>query len=220
MTGWTEHVARWKDCQKCPLGKQRDRICLGRGTVPCDVLMIGEAPGASEDALGQPFVGPAGQLLDQIIERALSSWQVPGTEGPDYNSVTVAFTNLVCCFPRESKQRGENEPSSIEIRACEERLVEFVNIVRPRLIVCVGKLASDWIDHNDTIKCVDVRHPAYILLMPLAQRQMEVQRSIVIICNAVEAVMAQPATEWKEWSNGGHAATERRLTVNYDDCPF
>src|SRR4051812_28157858 len=103
MTTWLQHVQRWKDCQRCPLGQQRGRICLTRackagdqpgaygGRLPCDVLFIGEAPGSSEDALGLPFVGPAGDLLDQIKQRALP----PET--------SCAFTNLVACYPREAK---------------------------------------------------------------------------------------------------------------------
>jgi DNA polymerase len=70
MSRWSEHVERWKDCMACGLCRQRYRICLGRGTVPCDVLFIGEAPGAVENAQGLPFVGPAGQLLDHSARAA------------------------------------------------------------------------------------------------------------------------------------------------------
>src|SRR3954471_2435855 len=98
MTTWLEHVARWRDCTRCPLSQQRSNIVLARGQVPCDVLFVGEAPGASEDALAQPFCGPAGHLLDQIVERALPP------------IVSYAMTNLVCCFPREAKAQGDNEP--------------------------------------------------------------------------------------------------------------
>lgn len=220
MSAWTDHVDRWKDCQLCPLGKQRDRICLGRGVVPCDVVFLGEAPGPSEDATGQVFYGPAGDLLDKIIERAFEPWQVPGTVGQGYNSIRYSLNNLVACFPREAKGRGDNEPDSSEIRACEPRLIEFINLARPRLIVCVGSLASSWVDHNDVVKCVDIRHPAFILRMPLSQRQMEIQRATVVIARATEVVMAQPAPEWKEWTNGGHREAEQRLTVNYGKIAF
>src|SRR5207244_4450732 len=136
MSAWTDHVARWKDCTACPLCQQRDRIVLARGQVPCDVVFVGEAPGASEDVLGQPFVGPAGRLLDQIIERALPA------------GARFALTNLVACFPREAKARGENMPEVKEILACRPRLLEFIDLCRPKLVVRVGREAGDWVDHD------------------------------------------------------------------------
>lgn len=215
MVTWNEHVEKWKDCQACGLCNQRFRICLARGTLPCDVLFIGEAPGASEDAIGQPFVGPAGNLLNQVIDRALPQGTV------------YAMTNLVCCFPAEAKARGDNEPSDDEIRACEPRLIEFVNIARPRLIVCVGRLSERWIDHNDTVPCVDIDHPAYILRMPLAQKNMATQRCIVKLRNAVMDVM-QSNKPFTKWENGGHAEVtpKQRIRAGYDriytgdDIPF
>ena len=206
MTTWTDHVNKWKDCQRCPLGKQRDRICLARGTVPCDVLFVGEAPGLSEDTIGQPFVGPAGHCLNQIIERALPT----GT--------THALTNLVACFPREAKAEGVNEPERGEILECFPRLIEFVNIARPRLIVCVGSLATQYVSHRDTVLCVDIVHPAAILRMPLAQRQMAVQKCIVQIRNAVEDVVQSGITEFKEWGTeyASSKTTRDRIRVTYD----
>lgn len=216
MSVWTEHVARWKDCTACPLHKQRGRICLARGTVPANVVFVGEAPGTSEDAIGQPFVGPAGRLLDQIIERAVSP------------TVTYTLTNLVCCFPREAKNRGDNEPERGEILACRTRLIEFVNLVQPRLIVCVGKLSTRWVDHGDTIPCVDVDHPASLLRMPLAQKQMAAQRAIVILQNAIEDVMDRERTTFQQWGakRAGSTTTRDYLRAVYtsptdaDDCPF
>lgn len=182
MSAWTDHVAKWKDCQRCPLAQQRSNIVLARGQVPCDVLFVGEAPGASEDALGQPFKGPAGQLLDQVIEHSVS-------EGIRY-----ALTNLVACFPAEAKARGDNEPEPEEIAACRPRLLEFIRIARPKLIVCVGRLASDFIGHDaygkvDGARIVDIVHPAAILRMPLAQKGYAVQKAIVTVRNAVEDML-------------------------------
>ncbi len=210
MSAWTDHVARWKDCQSCGLCKQRDRICLARGTVPADVVFVGEAPGASEDATGLVFNGPAGKLLDQIIERA---W------APE---VQCALTNLVACFPREAKARGENEPESAEIQACEPRLIEFVNIAQPRLIVCVGVLAAQWIDHNDTVRCADIVHPAAILRMPLAQKQMAAQKAIVVLRNAWEDVVSsryKPFTKWGNTYAGTQLSKSRRAYGDESDIP-
>lgn len=199
MTPWTEHVARWKDCTRCPLAQQRGSIVLARGTVPCDVLFIGEAPGASEDALGQPFVGPAGHLLDAVVASALTD--------PQQQTVRTAFTNLVACFPREAKARGDNEPERGEVLACRPRLVEFVRLCRPRLIVLVGVLAKqyvhgasmfrldgqplnpEWIPEGRFLEFCDIVHPAAILRMPLAQKNMAVQRCVVQLRNAVADVL-------------------------------
>lgn len=212
MSAWTDHVARWKDCTACPLCRQRDRICLARGVVPADVLFIGEAPGASEDALGQPFVGPAGRLLDRIIERAL-----PPT-------VRYVLTNLVACFPREAKDCGENEPERGEVLACRSRLVEFVNIVQPRLIVCVGSLAAQYVDHGDTVPCVDIIHPAATLgpRMPLAQKQMAIQRAVVILRNAVEDMLQLGSTKFTKWGtrHAGIQSRRQQLDTVADDIPF
>lgn len=224
MTTWLKHVEDWKDCQRCPLAQQRGNICLARGTLPCDVLMVGEAPGISEDALGQPFTGPAGQLLDQIIERALEPWRA--------NSVRCAFTNLVACFPREAKSRGDNEPERGEILECRPRLIEFVNITRPRLIVCVGTLATQYARLGDTVPYVDIVHPAFILArLPLAQKGYATQKCIVQIRTAVNNVVQSPIREWKPWGEGHANVKARRehLQRTYlraefgksnDDIPF
>lgn len=218
MSAWRGHVEKWKDCTACLLSQQRSRICLARGAVPCDVLFVGEAPGASEDALGQPFVGPAGRVLDQIIERAIPT------------SVSFALTNLVCCFPREAKERGENEPTYKEISACANRLAEFINIARPKQIVCVGSLAAAYVDHRDTVQCVDIVHPAAVLRMPLAQKQMAVQRAIVTVRNAVDsmlwAVQNGCYRGFEEWGlNNANVKQTQRLRGDYDryadaDLPF
>lgn len=204
MSAWTDHVTRWKDCSACALCYQRDRICLARGVVPCDVLFIGEAPGASEDARGVPFDGPAGSLLDKIIGRALSP------------TVTYALTNLVCCFPREAKERGENEPEHNEILACRPRLIEFINIAQPKLIVCVGSLAAEYIDHHDNVPCVDIVHPAAILRMPLAQKQMAVQKTVVVLRRAVEDMLQSGRPAFTNWGNYASLTPREQLRADYD----
>ena len=198
MTPLAQHIENWKDCQQCPLAQQRFRICLGRGTIPCDVLFCGEAPGAVEDVTGQVFTGPAGYLLDQIIERV-----IPAT-------VTHALTNLVACFPREAKSKGENEPEYSEIMACRSRLIEFINVCQPRLIVCVGALAEEYVPHRMSMRYHRITHPAAILRMPLAKKQMETQRSIVTLRSAVEEMLAQPRQAFTPWESEHAGSTERQ----------
>lgn len=136
-SNWQLHVEKWRDCSECTLCTQRNRIVLGRGQVPADVVFVGEAPGDSEDVIGQPFVGPAGKLLDEVIRLA-----VAGRE----RTLRLAFTNLVCCFPKEAKQTDNHQPAYEEIKACAPRLGEFIEVVaRPEMVVCVGDLAKDCI---------------------------------------------------------------------------
>ena len=175
---WRQHVERWKDCTNCALCSQRDNIVLARGTVPCDVLFIGEAPGESENLIGQPFVGPAGHLLERIIASALHE---------SGSKATVAYTNLVACFPKLAKDRGDNEPEQDEIEACADRLTEFLTIAKPKLVVAVGKLAGDNLPQlTKTLRTVIITHPAAILRMPLVQQGMAAEKCVVIISNALE----------------------------------
>lgn len=111
MISFQEHRRKWNDCQRCRLCEGRTNVVLARGRVPCDVLFIGEAPGVSEDILNKPFVGPAGKLLDSIVEKA---WEKAGEEvdtgGSDPqgkfisgwapSQATWCMTNLICCIPR------------------------------------------------------------------------------------------------------------------------
>lgn len=191
MAPWPRFVERWKDCQLCPLGEQRDRIVLARGSLPCDVLFIGEAPGDSENALGQPFKGPAGKKLDKIIERSVPP------------EVTYALTNLVCCYPRDAKMSDSDnhQPSPDEIRACRPRLYEFINIAQPRLIVCVGALATAWVPHDNGVPCVDIIHPASTFppRMPLAQANMALDNCAVIVRRAVSDMLESGRRNFTNW---------------------
>lgn len=178
------HVERWGGCMGCELHVGRSRVVLGRGTVPCDVLFVGEAPGESEDAVGRPFVGPAGKLLDQMVERSGMS------------SLRLAFTNLVCCIPRTVEGGKAGEPEREHVKACQDRLAEFVEIASPRLIVTVGNLARDWLDpkHRGSlelpggVETVTITHPAAMLRANEAQRDTMVRRVEVVLRNALEGL--------------------------------
>ena len=177
-TVYQNHRNRWQSCQACELSSQRSRVVLARGFLPAQILMVGEAPGPSEDVIGRPFVGPAGKLLDRILAEAISAKH------------TYAITNLVACFPKEAKEAGINEPSEESIKACAPRLQEFIRLCKPKLVVLVGKLARKhipWECVEDRLWC-EVIHPAAILRMDISQRGLAVQRSIVAIADAIEEI--------------------------------
>ena len=173
MTPYKRFQKRWNNCTDCFLCKKRNKIVLLRGKVPCSVLFIGEAPGVSEDLLGKPFVGPAGKLLDKIIKEA--------TDSKDY-----ALTNLVACIPKNEEGNKVSEPSEECIKACQERLQATVALCRPKVIVQVGKLAKKWVPKllGNGFSYVTIVHPAAILRADPMQRQLTIQRSIVMVRDA------------------------------------
>ncbi len=208
MPTWPEHIEKWKDCQRCPLAQQRSQICLARGTLPADIMFIGEAPGMSEDALGLPFKGPAGELLDHIIERALPA----GT--------TYLLTNLVACYPREAKGRGDNEPERGEIMECRPRLVELANLTQPRLVVTVGGLAEQYVKPICTGPYIRIDHPAFILArMPMVQKGFAVNKCVAQIACAIEELTTKPV-KFEKWSAGNASSKTKRQHIRdiYDEA--
>lgn len=197
---YKEHVARWQDCTVCSLHLCRRKVVMARGVLPCEVVFVGEAPGESEDVLGRPFVGPAGHLQDEIIERAFFG----------FADLRWSFTNLVCCIPRDDDGGKATEPDKVHIKACSSRLREFMWLARPRLVVLVGSLAkksilgqavfsynkhphdaddSLWLPQNEFLRFAEIQHPAYILRSNMAQRSLLVQRAVVTLQNAVEELL-------------------------------
>lgn len=177
---WLDHVEHWRNCQECTLCTQRDKIVLARGVVPCDVLFLGEAPGESENSHGLPFYGPAGDKLEEILAAVRAACQV---------QFSVAFSNLVACFPAEAKRTADHRPEPEEIEACSVRLREFVGIAAPRLIVCVGDTAQEWgreLLGEENFAWCDVVHPAAILRMPVVQQEMATRKCAVVLRDAIE----------------------------------
>jgi len=185
---WAEHVDRWRSgCGSTECAGARN-VVLGRGSVPCDVAFIGEGPGESEDVIGDPFVGPAGKLLDQIIAEGLAGV-----------NLTYALGNLVGCIPRDHEQGGKaGEPTKEQVQCCSGRLQDFIALCdrgnRLKLVVCVGTLARDYLDpeykkgvklHRD-IPQINITHPAAILRASVVQQGMMIQKCVVRLANAVE----------------------------------
>lgn len=183
LTPYQRHRVEWKNCERCELCQTRDKVVLVRGTLPAPVLFIGEAPGVSENTLGLPFVGPAGKLLDRIIDKA--NWQ----------DNSYAITNLVGCIPLGEDGAKTAEPSKECIYACEPRLTQVLGLCQPKLIVCVGRLSTKYVPkligyrslrNVDKVQWLDLIHPAAILRMDVMQQRLAIQRSIVALADALE----------------------------------
>src|SRR6266566_5003599 len=115
-------------CKACGLWKRGTQTVFGEGAARARLMLVGEQPGNDEDLAGHPFVGPAGKLLDQALEAA----------GIDRTAVYV--TNVVKHFKWEprGKRRIHKKPSATEIAACRPWLETEIELVKPRIIVCLG----------------------------------------------------------------------------------
>jgi uracil-DNA glycosylase family protein len=121
-----------KYCEGCPLYARATQTVFGAGPARADIVMVGEQPGDAEDRAGEPFVGPAGRLLDQMLEEA----GIPRKK--------VYVTNAVKHFKWEprGKRRLHSKPSSREIFACRPWLEAELEAIKPELLVLLGATAA------------------------------------------------------------------------------
>ncbi|MFA5113961.1 MAG: uracil-DNA glycosylase [Candidatus Margulisiibacteriota bacterium] len=157
-------------CTKCQLAKGRTNVVFGHGPVPCDLMLIGEAPGAEEDEQGLPFVGRSGQLLTQILAAV-------GINRP--NDIYIA--NTVKCRPPENRA-----PLAPEQEACRPYLEAQIHFVKPKIILLAGspaikavlktdepitKIRGQWLKLPGTdISVMPLFHPAYLLRNPSKEK--------------------------------------------------
>ena len=147
-------------CGNCPLGATRTRLVFGVGRAPSELMLIGEGPGEQEDLQGEPFVGPAGKLLDDMLEMI----------GLDRSRIYIA--NTVKCRPPMNR-----DPMEEEMAACRPWLEEQIAIVKPKIIVCLGRIAAgemikkdfritrehgQWFE-NGGVKLMAIYHPSALL---------------------------------------------------------
>jgi len=128
MLSWGELEEEITKCRKCDLCLTRTKTVLGRGNIKAGILLVGEGPGAEEDARGEAFVGAAGKLLDDLL-CAL------GFEEED-----IYIANIVKCRPP-----GNRVPSEAEAQACFPYLRNQAYLVKPRIIVCLGVTAAKYV---------------------------------------------------------------------------
>jgi uracil-DNA glycosylase family 4 len=151
------------DCKRCKLAPSRTNLVFGVGNPDADLVFVGEAPGADEDAQGEPFVGKAGQLLTKMIEAM------------GYTRNDVYICNVLKCRPP-----GNRNPEPDEVASCEPFLKRQLAAIRPRMIVALGKFAAQCLLRDDTpitrlrggfrsyegIPLMPTLHPAYLLRDP------------------------------------------------------
>ena len=114
------------ECQKCALGETRNKFVFGVGDPQANLILVGEAPGAEEDRLGEPFVGRAGKLLDKILTAINRS-----------RAKDVYICNVIKCRPPNNR-----DPLTSEVEQCEPYLLKQIEIMRPKLIVALGRVAG------------------------------------------------------------------------------
>lgn len=151
-------------CTKCKLSRQRKNIVFGEGSPNANIMFIGEGPGREEDIQGLPFVGEAGMLLTRLIEKM----------GLKRSNVYIA--NIVKCRPPMNR-----DPESDEIETCRVFIERQIEIIKPKVIITLGRIALQSIMHNPDLKITSVRgnffeyngipvmptfHPAYLLRNP------------------------------------------------------
>ncbi|MBQ7857908.1 MAG: uracil-DNA glycosylase [Oscillospiraceae bacterium] len=130
MERWDALEAKCRDCQACPLSQRRTNMVFGVGRKDADIMLIGEGPGMQEDLQGEPFVGPAGKLLDDMLSII------------DLNRSNVYIANIVKCRPPNNRDPMEEEQD-----ACIGYLKEQIQLVQPKIIVALGRIAGARIQH-------------------------------------------------------------------------
>jgi DNA polymerase len=162
---WTELEQKVKACTLCELHKTRKNVVFGVGNKNADLLLIGEAPGATEDVQGKPFVGRAGQLLDAMLAAI-------GLHRDD-----VFIANILKCRPPNNR-----DPLPNEVKLCTPYLQQQIALIKPKVILAVGRIAAHFLLNTDQsmarlrgklykygdqqIPLIVTYHPAYLLRSP------------------------------------------------------
>ncbi len=168
--GWEALRVQAAGCTRCVLHETRTQAVFGTGDRNADWMLIGEAPGADEDRQGEPFVGRAGQLLNEMLFAA------------GYRREQVYIANILKCRPP-----GNRNPQPEEVSRCEDYLLRQIELVQPKIILALGGIAAQNLLHTEVsvgrlrgirhsfgesgIPLVVTYHPAYLLRSPLEKRK-------------------------------------------------
>lgn len=166
------------DCQRCALSRGRKTIVFGQGNPRAELMFVGEAPGAEEDEQGLAFVGRAGKLLTDIIEKGLRM-----------RREDVWIGNVIKCRPPQNRN-----PEPDEILACQPFLEAQIRAINPRVIVALGKFSAHWLLKTavpitrlrgqlgewEGIPAMPTYHPAYLLRNPRAKKDLWEDMKVVL----------------------------------------
>ncbi|MBR1457586.1 MAG: uracil-DNA glycosylase [Oscillospiraceae bacterium] len=185
---WEKLKAECAACAACPLAQTRTNLVFGVGREDAEILFIGEGPGEQEDLQGEPFVGPAGKLLDTML----------AIIGLDRSKVYII--NMVKCRPPRNR-----DPQEDEIAACAPWLQRQIALVDPKLIVCLGRVAAKGLidpefritrQHGQWYRCGDrpimaTYHPSALLRDPSKRPEAfmdlrELRKEIRAVCERTE----------------------------------
>ncbi|EDM24510.1 uracil-DNA glycosylase [Caminibacter mediatlanticus TB-2] len=158
-----------KNCTLCDLSKTRTNIVFGEGNPKAKLMFIGEGPGEMEDKTGRPFVGRAGKLLTKIIENVL-----------ELSREDVYIANIVKCRPPNNRV-----PTIEEAESCKPYLIKQIDIINPKILVCLGKTAFMYLMNNNIPiskirgqifeykgkKVIPTYHPSFLLRNPSAKKE-------------------------------------------------
>ncbi len=125
MLDWDELESACFQCTKCELCRTRHHVVFGVGDRSTDVMFVGEGPGEQEDLQGEPFVGPAGKLLDDMLSII------------DLDRTNCYIANIVKCRPPRNR-----DPQAQEQEACMDYLRNQVALIQPKILVCLGRIAA------------------------------------------------------------------------------
>lgn len=132
MMDWRELEEVCKNCTRCGLCDTRHKVVFGVGNRQTDILFVGEGPGEQEDLQGEPFVGPAGQLLDDMLSII------------DLDREKCYIANIVKCRPPHNR-----DPLETEQEACIGYLKQQIQLISPKIIVCLGRIAAKALIRED-----------------------------------------------------------------------
>jgi len=166
------------DCQRCRLAGGRKTIVFGQGSPRAELMFVGEAPGAEEDEQGLAFVGRAGRLLTDIIEKGLKM-----------KRSDVWIGNILKCRPPKNRN-----PETDEVMACQPFLEAQIRTIRPRVLVGLGKFSAHWLLKSavpitslrgqvgewEGIPAMPTYHPAYLLRNPSAKKDLWEDMKVVL----------------------------------------
>ncbi|MGH9301657.1 MAG: uracil-DNA glycosylase [Acidimicrobiales bacterium] len=177
-------------CVRCPLSQTRNKVVFGAGNANADLMFVGEAPGASEDKVGLPFVGAAGKLLDELL----------GGIGMVRSDVFIA--NVLKCRPP-----GNRDPRPDEIRSCESYLHSQVALIQPKVICTLGNFSTKLLRGDPTgisrlhgraerlelgswaVTLFPIHHPAAALYTP------SLRQTLAADFSALAGLLAAPASD-------------------------